>query len=93
MVTVTSAYEAGVAVAAGADSLVVQGPAAGGDGHARLVGRRHRDHHQQAQRAQPPDHVGRLGALGLLVMVTVTSAYEAGVAVAAGSRRAAGRRR
>lgn len=30
MVTVTSAYEAGVAVAAGADSLVVQGPAAGG---------------------------------------------------------------
>lgn len=30
MVTVTSAYEAGVAVAAGADSLIVQGPAAGG---------------------------------------------------------------
>jgi nitronate monooxygenase len=30
MVTVTSAYEAGVAVAAGADSLVVQGPNAGG---------------------------------------------------------------
>jgi nitronate monooxygenase len=30
MVTVTSAYEAGVALAAGADSLVVQGPAAGG---------------------------------------------------------------
>lgn len=30
MVTVTSAYEAGVAVAAGADSLVVQGPDAGG---------------------------------------------------------------
>ena len=30
MVTVTSAYEAGVAVAAGADSLVVQGPGAGG---------------------------------------------------------------
>ena len=30
MVTVTSAYEAGVAIAAGADSLVVQGPAAGG---------------------------------------------------------------
>ncbi len=30
MVTVTSTYEAGVAVAAGADSLVVQGPAAGG---------------------------------------------------------------
>ena len=29
-VTVTSAYEAGVAVAAGADSLVVQGPDAGG---------------------------------------------------------------
>lgn len=29
-ITVTSAYEAGVAVAAGADSLVVQGPAAGG---------------------------------------------------------------
>lgn len=29
-VTVTSAYEAGVAIAAGADSLVVQGPAAGG---------------------------------------------------------------
>lgn len=29
-VTVTSAYEAGVAVAAGADNLVVQGPAAGG---------------------------------------------------------------
>jgi len=30
MVTVTSAYEAGVAIAAGADSLVVQAPAAGG---------------------------------------------------------------
>ena len=30
MVTVTSAYEAGIAVAAGADSLVVQGPDAGG---------------------------------------------------------------
>jgi nitronate monooxygenase len=30
MVTVTSRYEAGIAVAAGADSLVVQGPAAGG---------------------------------------------------------------
>lgn len=30
IVTVTSAYEAGVAVAAGADSLVVQGPDAGG---------------------------------------------------------------
>jgi len=30
MVTVTSAYEAGVAVSSGADSLVVQGPAAGG---------------------------------------------------------------
>lgn len=29
-VTVTSAYEAGVAIAAGADNLVVQGPAAGG---------------------------------------------------------------
>ena len=33
----------------------------------------------------PPDVIGRLGALGLLVMVTVTSAYEAGVAVAAGA--------
>jgi nitronate monooxygenase len=31
MVTVTSVYEAGVAVAAGADSLVVQGPDAGGN--------------------------------------------------------------
>ncbi|WAJ46981.1 nitronate monooxygenase [Mycobacterium sp. Aquia_216] len=31
MVTVTSLYEAGVAVAAGADSLVVQGPDAGGN--------------------------------------------------------------
>ena len=30
MVTVTSSYEAGVAIGAGADSLVVQGPAAGG---------------------------------------------------------------
>jgi nitronate monooxygenase len=30
MVTVTSAYEAGVAIAAGVDSLVVQGPNAGG---------------------------------------------------------------
>ena len=30
LVTVTSAYEAGVAIAAGADSLVVQGPNAGG---------------------------------------------------------------
>jgi len=33
----------------------------------------------------PPDIVRRLGALGLLVMVTVTSSYEAGVAVAAGA--------
>lgn len=33
----------------------------------------------------PPEVIQRLGALGLLVMVTVTSAYEAGVAVAAGA--------
>lgn len=33
----------------------------------------------------PPDVIRRLGALGLLVMVTVTSSYEAGVAVAAGA--------
>ncbi|BBZ44946.1 nitronate monooxygenase [Mycobacterium parmense] len=33
----------------------------------------------------PPEVIGRLGALGLLVMVTVTSAYEAGVAIAAGA--------
>jgi nitronate monooxygenase len=33
----------------------------------------------------PPDVVRRLSALGLLVMVTVTSAYEAGVAIAAGA--------
>jgi nitronate monooxygenase len=33
----------------------------------------------------PPDIIRRLGALGLLVMVTVTSSYEAGVAVAAGA--------
>ena len=33
----------------------------------------------------PPDIIRRLGALGLLVMVTVTSAYEAGVALAAGA--------
>ena len=32
-----------------------------------------------------PDIIRRLGALGLLVMVTVTSAYEAGVALAAGA--------
>jgi nitronate monooxygenase len=32
-----------------------------------------------------PDVIRRLGALGLLVMVTVTSAYEAGVAIAAGA--------
>jgi nitronate monooxygenase len=32
-----------------------------------------------------PDVIRRLGALGLLVLVTVTSAYEAGVAVAAGA--------
>ena len=32
-----------------------------------------------------PDVIARLGALGMLVMVTVTSAYEAGVAVAAGA--------
>jgi nitronate monooxygenase len=32
-----------------------------------------------------PDIIARLGALGLLVMVTVTSAYEAGVAIAAGA--------
>ena len=35
--------------------------------------------------APPPDVIARLGALGLLVMVTVTSAYEAGVAIAAGA--------
>jgi nitronate monooxygenase len=35
--------------------------------------------------APPPDVVGRLSALGLLVTVTVTSAYEAGVAIAAGA--------
>ncbi|OBA82560.1 2-nitropropane dioxygenase [Mycobacterium sp. 1164966.3] len=35
--------------------------------------------------APPPDVVGRLSALGLLVMVTVTSTYEAGVAIAAGA--------
>ncbi len=33
----------------------------------------------------PPDVIAHLGALGLLVMVTVTSAYEAGVAIAAGA--------
>jgi nitronate monooxygenase len=33
----------------------------------------------------PPDVIRRLGALGLLVMVTVTSSYEAGVAIAAGA--------
>lgn len=33
----------------------------------------------------PPDVIARLGALGLLVMVTVTSTYEAGVAIAAGA--------
>ncbi|MDD4867984.1 MAG: nitronate monooxygenase, partial [Mycobacterium sp.] len=33
----------------------------------------------------PPEIIARLGALGLLVIVTVTSAYEAGVAVAAGA--------
>ncbi len=32
-----------------------------------------------------PDVIRRLGALGMLVMVTVTSAYEAGIAVAAGA--------
>jgi nitronate monooxygenase len=32
-----------------------------------------------------PDVIRRLGALGLLVMITVTSAYEAGVAIAAGA--------
>ncbi|OMC57354.1 2-nitropropane dioxygenase [Mycobacterium sp. IS-836] len=32
-----------------------------------------------------PDVIRRLGALGLLVMVTVTSAYEAGIALAAGA--------
>jgi nitronate monooxygenase len=32
-----------------------------------------------------PDVIRRLGALGLLVIVTVTSVYEAGVAVAAGA--------
>lgn len=35
--------------------------------------------------APPPDVVRRLSALGLLVSVTVTSAYEAGVAIAAGA--------
>jgi nitronate monooxygenase len=35
--------------------------------------------------APSPDVVRRMGALGLLVMVTVTSVYEAGVAVAAGA--------
>ncbi|BBX97416.1 nitronate monooxygenase [Mycobacterium lacus] len=35
--------------------------------------------------APPPDVVRRLSALGLLVSITVTSAYEAGVAIAAGA--------
>jgi len=35
--------------------------------------------------APPPDVARRLSALGLLVMVTVTSTYEAGVALAAGA--------
>lgn len=35
--------------------------------------------------APPPDVVRRLSALGLLVSITVTSAYEAGIAVAAGA--------
>ena len=35
--------------------------------------------------APPPDVIHRLGSLGVLVMVTVTSAYEAGVAIAAGA--------
>lgn len=35
--------------------------------------------------APPPDVVRQLSALGLLVSVTVTSAYEAGVAIAAGA--------
>ncbi|MGH3557283.1 MAG: nitronate monooxygenase [Mycobacterium sp.] len=35
--------------------------------------------------APPPDVMRRLGALGLLMTVTVTSAYEAGVAIAAGA--------
>jgi nitronate monooxygenase len=35
--------------------------------------------------APPPDVIRRLSALGLLVSVTVTSAYEAGVAIAAGA--------
>ncbi|QNI06422.1 nitronate monooxygenase [Mycobacterium kubicae] len=35
--------------------------------------------------APPPDVIRRLSALGLLVSVTVTSAYEAGVALAAGA--------
>lgn len=35
--------------------------------------------------APPPDIVRRLSALGILVSVTVTSVYEAGVAVAAGA--------
>lgn len=33
----------------------------------------------------PPDVIRRLGAQGLLVMVTVTSPYEAGIAVSAGA--------
>jgi len=35
--------------------------------------------------APPPDIIRRLSALGLLVSITVTSAYEAGVAIAAGA--------
>ncbi|OBA77438.1 2-nitropropane dioxygenase [Mycobacterium sp. 1554424.7] len=35
--------------------------------------------------APPPDVIRRLGAQGMLVMVTVTSPYEAGIAVAAGA--------
>jgi len=35
--------------------------------------------------APPPDIIRRLSALGLLVSITVTSAYEAGVALAAGA--------
>jgi nitronate monooxygenase len=35
--------------------------------------------------APPPDVLRRLGALGILLFITVTSAYEAGVALAAGA--------
>ena len=47
----------GPAVPAGIRALDHQAVGTGGDGHPGLVGRCHRDHHQNSERAQPRNHI------------------------------------